>query len=192
MTLAAGELESWVMIPIASMVWDLQTISLAVGIALTVLTILGKVTGFFGWLLIRYRQWGEPSSGLIEIPKRTVILIPIARPNALWWHMGAIGDKPAMQIVGDLNVTNISRYGIYLMAAKLRKPRATGFVMEGAHDSNMYGNHMIVEGGVSDLRFHFFVQPPVCSEGQPFKTDVAIIDQFGNEHWLKGVAFPYR
>ena len=51
--------------------------------------------------------------------------------------------------------------------------------------------HIIPQGGVSDLRFDFFVQPPVSEEGKPFKADVAIIDQFGNEHWLKGLKFPY-
>ncbi len=61
-----------------------------------------------------------------------------------------------------------------------------------AQDSNMYSQkHIIPQGGVSDLRFDFFVQPPVSEEGKPFKADVAIIDQFGNEHWLKGLKFPY-
>jgi hypothetical protein len=28
-------------------------------------------------------------------------------------------------------------------------------------------------------------------QGKPFKADIAIIDQFGNEHWLNGMEFPY-
>lgn len=38
------------------------------------------------------------------------------------------GDQPAMQIVGDLAVTNISRYKILLTAAKMKKPKALGHV----------------------------------------------------------------
>ena len=97
-----------------------------------------------------------------------------------------------MQIVGDLNVTNISKYGVFVMGAKLKKPKAIGHALVRAHDSNRYGTkHIIPQGGVSDLRFDFFVQPPVLEKGQLFKADVAIIDQFGNEHWLKGLEFPY-
>jgi len=106
--------------------------------------------------------------------------------------MGSMGGQPAMQIVGDLNVTNISKYEVIVMGAKLRKPKAVGHARVLAQDSNMYSQkHIIPQGGVSDLRFDFFVQPPVSEEGKPFKADVAIIDQFGNEHWLKGLKFPY-
>lgn len=97
-----------------------------------------------------------------------------------------------MQIVGDLNVTNISKCGVFVMGAKLRKPKAVGHALVRANESNMYSTkHIIPQGGVSDLRFDFFVQPPVREKGQQFKADIAIIDQFGNEHWLKGLEFPY-
>ena len=73
------------------------------------------------------------------------------------------------------------------------KPSANGRVLARAHgDSSMYSTtHIILQRSVSDLRFDFFVQPPVCEVGKPFKADVAIIDQFGNEHWLKGLEFQY-
>ena len=66
-----------------------------------------------------------------------MVLIPVSRSNALWWHMGAVGDQPAMQIVGDLNVTNISKYGVFVMGAKLRKPKAVGHAVVRAHDENI-------------------------------------------------------
>lgn len=176
------------------MPFDTQSAQTAVGIATGILTILGTIFGWFGsawrWVLSLFKP--KPLVGVIEVPSKTMVLIAVARPNALWWHMGAIGDQPAMQIVGDLNVTNISKYGVFVMGAKLRKPKAIGHALVRAHDSNMYSTkHIIPQGGVSDLRFDFFVQPPVCKEGQRFKADVAIIDQFGNEHWLKGLEFSY-
>ena len=78
------------------------------------------------------------------------------------------------------------------MGAKLRKPKAVGHALVRAHDSGMYGKHVIPKGTVSDLRFDFFVQPPIYEKGKTFKADVAIVDQFDNEHWLKGLEFSYR
>lgn len=176
------------------MPFDLQSASVAVGVVVGALTILGTIFGWFG----KAWRWGislfkpKPPVGVIEVPSKTMVLIPVVRQNALWWHMGSMGDQPAMQIVGDLNVTNISKYGVFVMGARLRKPKAIGHALVRAHDSNIYSTkHIILQGGVSDLRFDFFVQPPVRVKGQLFKADVAIIDQFGNEHWLKGLEFPY-
>ena len=177
------------------MPFDLQSAQVAIGVVIGILTILGTIFGSFGktwrWVMSLFKP--RPLVGVIEVPSKTMVLIPVARQNALWWHMGAMGDQPAMQIVGDLNVTNISKYGVFVMGAKLRKPKAIGHALVRAHDSNMYSTkHVIPQGGVSDLRFDFFVQPPVRQEGQLFKADIAIIDQFGNEHWLKGLEFPYQ
>lgn len=173
---------------------DLQSVQVVVAIAIGILTILGTIFGWFGnaWRWVSSLFKPKPPAGIIEVPSKTMVLIPVSRSNALWWHMGAMGDQPAMQIVGDLNVTNISKYGVFVMGAKLRKPNAVGHALVRAHDENIYSTkHVIPQGAVSDLRFDFFVQPPVCEKDKPFKADVAIIDQFGNEHWLKGLEFPY-
>ncbi|MGJ7488601.1 hypothetical protein ACSFA2_25270 [Variovorax sp. LT2P21] len=123
------------------MPFDLQSAQVAVGVVISILTILGTIFGWFG----KAWRWGaslfkpKPLVGVIEVPSKTMVLIPVARQNALWWHMGAMGDQPAMQIVGDLNVTNISKYGVFVMGAKLKKPEAIGHALVRAHDSNMYG-----------------------------------------------------
>lgn len=172
------------------MIWNLQTMGVAAALVVAILTIIGKVLGFFGWVKGLLSHVGRPSSGLIDVPKKTIILIPAARPNAFWWHMGSVGDKPAMQIVGDLNVTNISTHGVFLMGARLRKPKAIGHVAVRAANSNLYSsNHVIPPRSLTDLRFDFFVQPPTRKSGQMLKADVAVVDQFGNEHWLKKVEF---
>jgi hypothetical protein len=173
---------------------DLQSLQIAVGIIIGLLTIIGTVFGWFGktwrWAASFFRS--KPVTGIIDVPAKTIILVPMSRLNACWWHMGSMGDQPGMQIVGDLNVTNISKYGVVLMGAKLRKPKAVGHAIVRAHDSNVYSTkNMIPRGAVSDLRFDFFVRPAICKEGKLFTADVAIIDQFGNEHWLKNIQFPY-
>ena len=177
------------------MSFDLQSLQIVVGIVVGLLTILGTI---FGWFTKVWR-WAssllfdqKPPAGLIDVPSKTLILIPVSHQNALWWHMGMMVTQPAMQIVGDLNVTNISKYDVVVMGAKLQKPKAVGHAIVRAHDSNMYSHkHSIPSGGISDLRFDFFVQPPIKEEGESFKADVAIIDQFGNEHWLNGLEFLY-
>lgn len=178
------------------MPFDLASAQVAIGVLIGLLTILGTLFGWFGkaaaWIRALFSPKGSP--GLIDVPPKTLILQPVPRRNALWWHMGSMSGNPAMQIVGDLNITNISKHDVVVMGAKLKKPRALGHAFVRAQGSNLYGSgsdHSVPVGGISDLRFDFFVQPPVKEKGQMFKADVAILDQFGNEHWLKGLEFPY-
>src|SRR5438105_15855662 len=104
----------------------LQTTQILVGIAVGALTALGVVFGWLGrswrWVRARFRD-----TAVIDIPRRSVILVPAALPGGRWWHMRTLGVRPAMQIAGYLNVTNISKYDVRLMGAKLRKPKAVGW-----------------------------------------------------------------
>lgn len=136
------------------------------------ITILGII---FGWI-VKIWHWAsslwkvKSSVGGIDVPTKTVILITMARQNALWWHLGSMGEQPLMQIVGDLNVTNISKHGVVLMGARLRKPKATGHVMVQRYNSSEYSTlDGIPARAVSELRFHFYVQPPVCKTGKTFR-----------------------
>jgi len=177
------------------MPFDMQTVQVAIAIGVGLLTILGTVFGWFGkvWNWASSLFTSKGSSATLEVPKKTMILLPMARPNALWWHMGSMGKSPAMQIVGDLNVTNISKYDVFVMGAKLKRPKAIGHAVVSDPDGGPYSSYNpIPSGGIGDLRFDFFVQPPVREKGQQFRADVAIIDQFGNEHWLKKLEFPYN
>jgi hypothetical protein len=36
-----------------------------------------------------------------------------------------------------------------------------------------------------------WVMPPFKSEGDGFITDVALLDHFGNEHWVRDLEFTY-
>jgi len=46
-------------------------------------------------------------------------------------------------------------------------------------------------GAVSDATFHLWVQPPVREKTETFTADICVLDQFGNQHWLKKVEFVY-
>jgi hypothetical protein len=128
-----------------------------------------------------------------EIPKKTIIVPPNPSRLATWWHMGSSAGKPAMQVVGrSFKVTNITKYSIFLCAAKMKKPRLLGHVSVKESKGQYHGFYEIPPTGISDLSFDFWVIPPFKNQGESFKADVAIIDQFGNEHWVKGIEFVYR
>jgi hypothetical protein len=149
------------------------------------LVVIGKAIG---------RLFGRaPKSGVeTEIPRKTVIIPPNPNTHATWWHMGSSAGKPAMQVVGQsFKATNITKYGIYLCAAKMKTPRLFGHVSVKDSKSQYHGFYEIPPGGISDISFDFWIIPPVKEEGKSFKADVAIIDQFGNEHWIKGIEFIY-
>jgi hypothetical protein len=173
---------------------DLQSAQVVVAIAIGVLTVLGTIFGWFGkaakWSASVFKR--PKPAGLLDLPPKTLLLMPVSRYNALWWHLGTLEKQPAMQIVGDLNVTNISTFDVVVRGAKIRKHKAAlshAFVRQQGGD--MYGQYPIPAGGITELRFDFFVQPPTREVGQLFKADIAIIDQFGNEHWLKDLEFRY-
>lgn len=103
-----------------------------------------------------------------------------------------MNGQSAMQIVGDLNLTNITELNLALNGARLRKPKAVGNAFVREDGSKFYGpDYLIPARAMTDLRFDFFVQPPVATAGAIFKADIAIVDNFGNEHWLKQLEFNY-
>ncbi len=137
--------------------------------------------------------WRWIRGGRRDAPTRTLVLVPAPESGARWWHLGAIGDRTAMQIEGELIITNISEQGVFVVAARLRRPPVIGHAWVRAPDASAHGiRHVIPAGGVTNLRFDFLVQPPLQEKGRPFQADVAIIDHFGNQHWIKGLSFPYK
>ena len=105
--------------------------------------------------------------------------------------MGSMSGKPAMQIVGRFNVTNITKYGVILSAVKMKKPRYMGNVMVKDSMSKLHGMYQIPPAGYTDMSFDFWIIPAFKKQGESFVADIAVLDQFGNEHWIKKVRFNY-
>ena len=97
-----------------------------------------------------------------------------------------------MQVVGDLSITNISKYEALVRGAKFRDYESTGHVLVAPQgDIGGYSqDNSVPVNGTSQLRFVLWIQPPVRDKDQSFEADVAIIDKFGNEHW-KSLNFKY-
>ena len=133
----------------------------------------------------------EESSIYFDIPKKTIVVAPNANPCSTWWHMGSTSGEPAMQVVGRFNVTNITKYAVILSAVKMKKPRCVGNVMVKDSESKYHGRYQIVPGGYTDMSFDFWIVPPFKKENESFVADIAVVDQFGNEHWINKVTFAY-
>ena len=133
----------------------------------------------------------EASRIYYEIPKRTIVIAPNPNSRDTWWHMGSSSGQPAMQVSGRFNVTNITKYAVILSAVKMRKPMYMGTVMVKDSKSNYHGMYQIPPGGYTDMSFDFWIIPPFKKQGDSFIADVAVLDQFGNEHWIKKVNFKY-
>lgn len=105
--------------------------------------------------------------------------------------MGGTSGKPAMQVVGRFNVTNITKYAVILSAVKMKNPRYMGNVMVKDSKTNYHGRYQIVPGGYTDMSFDFWIDPPFKKKNESFVADIAVLDQFGNEHWIKKITFTY-
>jgi len=152
----------------------------------SVIELLTVILGF-----IRRVFWGKGKSSVqVDVPNKTIIVIPTPGPFSTWWHMGSWSGNPAMQVVGFFKVTNITKYTIFLCAAEMKKTKLLGRVT--VMDSKSHEFNEIPPTSTTELTFHFFVFPPIRKEGENFTTDIAIIDQFGNKHWIKGINFVYR
>jgi len=157
-----------------------------------IIAIIAGIYAFFKWGLDLIRKIFQPKEEITyKIPKKSIVVLPNPSRNEIWWHMGSSSDKPAAQITGRFKVTNLTKYNILLVAAKMKKPKILGHVMVKDSKSNYYGTYMIPGGGTSVMSFDFWIMPPVKKENETFKADVAIIDRFGNEHWIKDIEFPY-
>jgi hypothetical protein len=172
---------------------EITTLGVIVPIIVGLITILGTLTGAFKWLWLKIVHLFKGSEELaLRIPKKTLVMVPVPGHGAYWWHMGSLAEKPAMQIVGHYTITNVTKLGIVPTVAKLKKPRSLGHVMVREITSQMHGSFVIPPSATTDLQFDFWIVPPVRKEGEPFVADVAVLDQFGNEHWLRRIEFVYR
>ena len=113
----------------------------------------------------------------------------IPQTNSQWWSFGTIGGRPAMQVVGDFYITNVSGGNLTLLKAYIDRPRSEGSVMTRHHASEMYGQYHIRPGGPIPIRVDFFIEPPVCKQGQFFKATVTLVDHYGHEHQIKNIMF---
>jgi len=94
-----------------------------------------------------------------------------------------------MQVVGRWHVTSITGDNVRLLAAKISKPKTDGHVLTRHPNENLFGSYPILPGETTEVSSDFWILPPVCKEGEDFRTSVILVDQCGNEHKIKNVVF---
>jgi hypothetical protein len=129
----------------------------------------------------------KKSDQAIDIPKKTLILLPQIHPFALAWCLAKIGEKPGMQITARLQATNTSQYGIRPSGVKLLEPKGVEIVQQyaladGAPDDG--STNIIPARSIGRVSLHFIVTPVTATPGQSLQAKILILDQFGNEHPL--------
>jgi hypothetical protein len=181
---AGSQAEGW------SVSWDIPSISGLAGATLALLTILGKFLGGLGWLRKKIAAARAGSAALVEIPARTLILVPACTPSACRWSLDRFGGRVAMRVICEVKATNVCKYAVALLRAGMQKPSVTGCVRVQA-DSGGDASTVIPSLALRDLRLEFVIEPPIVSGLESFEADVAVVDQFGNEHWLRDVRFEH-
>jgi hypothetical protein len=170
----------------------MEHMNLLVGLIIGGLTTVGVISGFFNrsWEKIRGKSRGGDYA--IHNPSKTIAIAPSPSPNSTHWHLGGIAGQPLMQVVGHFLVTNITGLNVIVPVVKLRKPKVLGFVTVRAANSDAHGQFHIPPGHTTDLMFLLWITPPVKNPGETLKADIALVDQFGNKHWLNNVEFHYH
>lgn len=122
-----------------------------------------------------------------KVPRETVRLIPRHHHN--WWHLGSTKGKPAMQVVCDWYITNISDVDVLICGVSLRKPKTIGNIYLRHQHQDIYGSYSISPGCTTEARADFWIQPPIRKEGESLVVDIDFVDQFGNSHRVRKVKF---
>lgn len=175
--------------------WDkLNNIYLLLAVVVAVITLIGFVKGTFRRAWAWFRQRISGSEYVYSVPRKTIVMVPRGGTRDHIWRIRHEKEHegPEMRVHGYFKVTNISKFTILLVVAKMKRPKAFGHVSVNRVGSAGWGAYGIPAASTTDLAFNFRLAPPIRKESEDFVTDIAIVDQFGNEHWIKKVRFIYR
>ena len=168
-----------------------------IGTWIAVLIAVGSViAGSVKFAFWAFDEWQKRKThGGFSMPRDTLRLAQ-KMPGNCWWHMGKQGDDPTMQIVGSVFASNAAAVPVRVPQVELRygvlgRHRLFGLAMVASGGTQrIYGMHDIPPNQTRDLKFDFWLFPPVCKPGEPFTAhSVTMLDQFGNRHKLKRVQF---
>lgn len=153
-----------------------------------IITILVGTVTLTKWGHNQYKKvWHFFTRYRPKVPRETVRLIPQHHHN--WWHLGSAKGNPAMQVVCDWYITNISDVDVLICGVSLRKPKTIGNICVRHQHQDIYGSYSIPPGCTTEARADFWIQPPIRKEGEPLVVDIDFVDQFGNSHRVRKVKF---
>lgn len=143
----------------------------------------------------------EPASKT-ALPRRTLSIIP-EHEDRLWWHMGKIGNEPAMQVVADFHFRNTSKEPVVIPRTFVTfwyfrgglipwRARAEGYVFVKHQQSDFHGRCVIPPRARTTGRADWWIRPPVRTASRPFRARACFVDEFGNRHWTNPLTWNYR
>jgi len=164
----------------------------------TLVTVVAIVVGILSGV-ITLTEWGRNRWKKLrhfltryrpKVPRETLRVIP--QYHHIWWSLGSSKGEPAMQLVCDWYITNVSDVDVLICEVSLRKPETTGNMFVRHPERDIYGRYPIPPGSTTEARADFWVQPPICKENEPLVADIDFLDQFGNSHRVRKVKFQPR
>jgi hypothetical protein len=125
----------------------------------------------------------------IHAPSHDVEVKPFPGVCATWTAATIVSGRPMIQLSAELSVVNRSDERIVLTGAKLKKPAVKGLVRvnDGAHD--MAGSFPIDPSRSARAIVYFFIPASPVSAGTCMVSDLGVVDQFGNTHWVEKIKF---
>jgi hypothetical protein len=151
--------------------------------AASLVAIAGAVFAFLRW-------GGKFTNGLRRwlgrfkptVPRETVRIVPTRDP---WWHMGAQGGRPAMQIATHWLVTNVADRSTILTKATMSR----GWFRR-EYDGRVFHDEAIPVDSAVDVLIDFWVIPPFRKVGESFSARLTLVDNLGNLHKTRRITIP--
>ena len=123
-----------------------------------------------------------------RVPIETLRLVPL--PDKANWKPAAIEGRPAMHATAEWRATNITDSSVQIVRAYVEQPCAEGLiVLCEQSEGKTWGVHEIAPHSTVEVSVDFWIDPPTKKPGKPLKASVVFLDQFGNKHRTKRLAF---
>jgi hypothetical protein len=148
---------------------------------------------------------GRFARSLWQGPKKS-LMVCFQHERSYRWRMGNINEKPAMQIIADFYLTNITHEDVFVLKTCFIPYHGTGWFpsslpVEG--NAFVKKNHVVAGGApgkhlkippgfTCEGHADWWIQPPIRSEGQTLTGRSCFVDQFDNEHWTAAVKWKCR
>ena len=135
-------------------------------------------------------------------PPKPSLMVLLKHERSHCWRMGEVLGKPAMQIMAEFYLTNITQEDVFVLKTYFVPYhgwfpsilRAQGNVLlkdQVVGGENPY-KHKIPPGVTYEGHAVWGIQPPIKSEGQPLAGRACFVDHFGNEHRTAVIEWKFR
>ncbi len=130
-----------------------------------------------------------------EIPRTTLKLALLA--EHCHWTLDGASEAQVMRIHGRWQATNITREPILALSAKLLRPhlrslQPQSIVLTRATSEVAFAQRAIAPGDMSEVTVELTVLQPFAQAGRPIAVELAVLDQYENEHRTGKLVLPYR